>query len=104
MLLDLNIQYAVRLLSVQNSEETKMLFYGLFDSDRSEGVKHDIILALARWNDWHWLSDVKNRFRMLSDVGRRSFVIASYSLADEGAHWRQHVRRELNDFQQLISR
>lgn len=103
MLVDLNVQYAIRLLSLRNAEETRILYYKLFNSDVSEGVKRDIILALARWHDWHWLSDVRNKFRTLHDISRRGFLIASYCLADEGDHWRSHVRRELTDFERLVS-
>lgn len=83
MCVDLNLQYAVRLLSMQNNEETRSIFYRLFDMP-NESIRRDIILAMARWRDWHWLSDVRNRFRNLSDVARRGFIISSYYLADEG--------------------
>jgi hypothetical protein len=102
MVVDLNVQYAVRLLSVVNVDETRSVFYRLFAEDRNEGVKRDIILALARWNDWHWLSDAKNRFRVLTDVSRRAFIIASYSLSDEGEHWRRSIKRELSEFEKLV--
>lgn len=103
MVLDLNVQYAIRLLSVQNSEESRQLLYNIYSSDRSEGIKRDVILALARWRDWHWLSDVRSKFRTLDDVSRRGFVVASYGLADEGDHWRRNARRELTKFERLIS-
>jgi hypothetical protein len=102
MIVELNIQYAVRLLSMRNSEETRAIFYQLFDT-ANDAVRRDIILALARWHDWHWLSDVRNRFRNLSDVARRGFIVASYCLADEGEHWRKHIKRELSPFEQLVS-
>lgn len=102
MCVDLNLQYAVRLLSMQNNEETRSIFYRLFDMP-NESIRRDIILAMARWRDWHWLSDVRNRFRNLSDVARRGFIISSYYLADEGEHWRKHVKRELSDFEKVVS-
>lgn len=103
MLVDLNVQYAIRLLSVDASDDTRQTLYRVFDNHANEGVRRDIILAMARWRDWHWLSDLRNRFRTLHDVSRRGFVVASYYLADEGAHWRRSSRRELTDLEKLIS-
>jgi hypothetical protein len=102
MVIDLNLQYAIRLLSMQKSDETRVLFAQLFRTDRNEAVKRDIILALARWGDWHWLSDLRVRFRTLSDVERRAFVVASFGLGDEGEHWRRHVRRELSPDEAMV--
>lgn len=102
MVVDINLQYAVRLLSCRDSRDTRLLFANIFREDRISGVKRDIILALAKWNDWHWLSDVKNRFRALSAAERRAFIIGSFQLGDEGEHWRRHVRRELTPDEELV--
>lgn len=103
MLVELNVQYAMRLLSVDASDETRQTFYRVFDSQLNEGIRRDIILAMAKWRDWHWLSDLKNRFRTIHDVSRRGFIIASYYLSDEGVHWRRNSRRELTDLENIIS-
>jgi hypothetical protein len=101
MLVDLCLQYAVRVLSKKYMEESRMVLAATYRTDRNGAIKRDIILALARWRDWHWLSDVKNRFRQLTDEERRGFIIASFGLADEGEHWRRHVRREFSPIEQL---
>ena len=102
MLVELNIQYAIRLLAVDTSDQTRQTFYRVFDNQANEGIRRDIILAMANWRVWHWLSDLRNRFRTLHDVSRRGFVIASYYLADEGAHWRRNSKREFTEFEKLI--
>jgi Reverse transcriptase (RNA-dependent DNA polymerase) len=102
MVVDLNLQYAIRVLSLKYHEESRLLLAGLFRSDRNGAIKRDIILALARWRDWHWLSDLKNRFRQLTDVERRGFMIASFGLGDEGQHWRRHLRREFSPMEELM--
>ena len=102
MVVDLNLQYAIRILSMKYQEETRLLLSTLFRSDRNGAIKRDIILALARWRDWHWLSDLKNRFRQLTDVERRGFIIASFGLGDEGQHWRRHMRREFTPMEELV--
>lgn len=102
MVVDLNLQYAIRVLSLKYYDESRLLLAGLFRSDRNGAIKRDIILALARWRDWHWLSDLKNRFRQLTDVERRGFTIASFGLGDEGQHWRRHLRRKFSPMEELM--
>jgi hypothetical protein len=102
MQVDVNLQYAVRLLAMVPSERTKQLFHKLFRSEKSELVGADIIIGFLRWQDWHWLSALKNRFRTLLANQRRAFIIASFSLGDEGAKWRNHVKRELSDDEIVI--
>jgi hypothetical protein len=103
MVVDINLQYAVRLLAAEMSEESKLLFNTIFTSDRNDLIKRDIIIAFTRWHDWYWLSDLKNRYRNLSAPERRAFVIASFHLGDEGQHWRQHMRLEFGWRQKLAS-
>jgi hypothetical protein len=57
---------------------------------------------MPRWNAWYWISDLVRNFRTLSPVERRAFLIASYVLADQGSHWRQHIARELSPFENLV--
>lgn len=102
MVVDLNLQYAIRVLALKHQEESRLLLAKLYRSDRNGAIKRDIILALARWRDWHWLSDLKNRFRQLTDVERRGFTIASFGLGDEGQHWRRHLRREFSPMEELV--
>lgn len=101
MVVDLNLQYAVRLLAMKYSEETKIILAALYRSERNAAIKRDIIVALARWREWHWLSDLRHRFRGMSDLERRAFIMASFGLEDEGEHWRRHVRRELSPLEKL---
>jgi hypothetical protein len=102
MVVDLNLQYAIRVLALKFQEESRLLLASLYRSDRNGAIKRDIILALARWRDWHWLSDLKNRFRQLTDFERRGFAIASFGLGDEGQHWRRHLRREFSPMEELV--
>lgn len=101
MVVDLNVQYAIRVLSLKYQEDSRLLLASLYRSSDNGAIKRDIILALARWKDWHWLSDLKNRFRQLTDVERRGFIIASFGLGDEGNHWRRHLRREFAPMEEL---
>jgi hypothetical protein len=102
MQVDVNLQYAVRLLAMVSSERTRQLFHQLFRSEKSELVGADIIIGFLRWKDWHWLSALKNRFRNLPANQRRAFIIASFHLGDEGEKWRGHVKKELSDDETII--
>lgn len=99
---DVNFQYSVRLLAMQQTEATRLLFNRLFKSEKSDLVGADIIIAFVRWRDWHWLSALKNRFRNLAASQRRAFLVASFSLGDEGEKWRGHIKNELSDDEVII--
>jgi hypothetical protein len=99
---DLNLAYAIRLLSCSYSPESEELLIRLYDKQTSLLVRRDIILALAKWGAWYWLSDLRTRFRTLSPPERRAFVIASFTLKDEGKHWREHIKPELTPFEKLV--
>ena len=58
---------------------------------------------MAEWGHNHWLSDLKKRFVTgLSNWERRCFIVASYFLGDEGAHWRQHMRASFEPFEMVV--
>jgi hypothetical protein len=102
MKVDVHLSYAIRVLAHQNSADNQALLQQIYEDRKSPIIRRDIILALARWGEWYWLSDLKNRFRELSGHERRAFVVASYTLKDEGKHWREHIEKELNPFEKFI--
>jgi hypothetical protein len=99
---DIHLSFAIRVLSYVNSPDNQALLQKIYEERRSPLIRRDIILIFARWGEWYWLSDLRNRFRELSGPERRAFIVASYVLKDEGDHWRRHVRDELNPFETLI--
>jgi hypothetical protein len=102
MEIGLNLSYAIRLLACSEGPENEETLNRVYKTTSSITIRRDIILAMARWSAWHWLSDLKNSFRTLSPLERRAFIIASYTMSDEGKHWRQHIARELTPFEELI--
>lgn len=102
MSVDLNLQYAVRLLSTKRSEESVSLLSMLYDSSNSPAIRQDIIIAMARWKEWVWLSDRKAYFRTMLPAERRAFIMASYVLSDEGQHWRKHTKAEFSPFEIIV--
>lgn len=99
---DVHMSYAVRVMAHTNIPENHILLQKLYDERRSELIRRDIILVMARWGEWTWISDIRNRFKTLSAPERRAFIVASYILKDEGDHWRAHIKKELNPFEKFI--
>jgi hypothetical protein len=88
---DLHLAYLVRVLAIRNSPIKESLFVRIFKESSSPLVRRSIILAMAAWGHNYWVTDLKKRFSVLSKWERRSFLIASYYLTDEGSHWRGFV-------------
>jgi hypothetical protein len=99
---DVHLCFALRVLRYTNTEEIQQLLKDLYNERKSDIVRRDIILIMALWGEWYWLSDLRNQYRQLSGPQRRAFLVASYSLKDEGKHWRERIKRELNPFEKFI--
>lgn len=100
--IELNLLYSIRLLACSEGPENEETLNRVFKATTSVAIRRDIILAMARWKAWAWLSDLKNFFRTLSPIERRAFIVASYAMSDEGKHWRQHISPELSAFEELV--
>jgi len=99
---DVHLCFALRVLQHSHTEELQQLLKELFESRPSEIVRRDIILIMALWGDWYWLSDLRNRYRQLGASEKRALLVASYSLKDEGRHWRGNIKKELNPFEGFV--
>lgn len=99
---DVHLCFALRVLQHSHTEEVQQLLKDLFEGRPSEIVRRDIILIMALWEDWYWLSDLRNRYRQLGASEKRALLVASYSLKDEGRHWRDNIRKELNPFESYV--
>jgi len=100
---ELVLAYAVRVLAAKPSAGVQETLVRLYNDQRLTSlVRRDVILAMTRLGAWHWLSDKRNSFRSMSQSERRAFIIASYSLKDEGSHWRQHISDEFSPFEKLV--
>ncbi|GAA4481145.1 hypothetical protein GCM10023157_19720 [Gluconacetobacter asukensis] len=99
---DVHLCFALRVLQHLNTEENQQLIKEIYETRKSDIVRRDIILIMALWGDWYWLSDLRNQYRQLSGPEKRALLVASYALRDEGKHWREHIRKELNPFEKFI--
>jgi len=102
MRVDVHLSYAVRVIANVKTTENQTLLQRIYLDRPSPMLRRDIILIMARWSEWYWLSDIKNKFNILSASERRAFLLASYTLRDEGSHFRNHIRKTLNPFEKFI--
>jgi len=106
--IDLNLAYIVRALAVQHSTENEQLLIQLFEGPHGFGagtapnIQRDIMLILSRWGVTYWLSDQKNYIASAHPWVRRAFLIGSYTLRDEGEHWRNSAKAGFSDFDKIV--
>ena len=101
--IELNLAYAIRVLATRPSAGVQETLVKLYGNPRyTPLVRRDIILAMTRLGAWHWLSERRGAFRSMSAAERRAFIIASYSLKDEGNHWRKHLADEFSPLEKLV--
>ncbi len=99
---DVHLSYGIRLLARSKTGKSRALLQGIYERRSSPLIRRGIILAAAKLGDWYWLSNVKNAFRELSGPERTAFIVASYTLKDEGRHWRRHIQTELSLFEKFM--
>lgn len=97
-----NLAYALRVLTEDDSEETEILISSLYKTQSSMMIKRDIILMMAHREADHWISNCRRSYSTLTTWEKRAMLISSYILEDEGKHWRESIKRDLNLFDKLI--
>lgn len=103
MKVELVLAFCVRILAEFPSVGVQEILVRLYSSPAlGPLVRRDIILAMVRLNGWYWLSDRRTSFRSMSPSERRAFIVASYSLKDEGKHWRKAISDEFSPFEKLV--
>lgn len=101
----INLMYAIRILAHDNSVEADLVLRSVFERDQNNPVlKSEIILAMAQHNSHYWISDQLKSFSSasLSRWEKRSLIISSYILGDEGKHWRNKIKKELPEIDKLL--
>lgn len=93
---DINQSYALRLLANENKQENIELLQRLYSTAESLLIKRDIILAMFNYRYTPWISDLRSQYSTFHSILRRAFIIASYSLGDEGRHWRDHNKKNFS--------
>ena len=102
VLVPTHLAFAIRLIARDNSEETDDLLISVYKQTTSVMIKRDIILILASHNADYWISAQLKKFAGLTIWERRSLIIASYILEDEGKAWRKRIKNELSQVDKLL--
>ena len=106
--IDLNLAYMIRVLAELKSADNERMLIGIYNGPHGFGsgpapnIQRDIMIAMARWNVRYWISDQKNYIASAHPWVRRAFWLASYTLGDEGAHWRQANRLSMLGFDAIV--
>jgi hypothetical protein len=96
-----NLSFAIRVLSYDNSEETDSILINIFSETPLMTIKRDIILILAQHNADYWISDQLKKYNVSTPWEKRSLLIASYILEDEGREWRKR-HKNISDFDKIL--
>jgi hypothetical protein len=105
---DLNLAYIVRVLGARKSRENERMLIRLYsmahgyDSKPAPNIQRDIVLTMAKWDARYWLSERKHSIGSDPEWVKRAFRIASFSLSDEGRHWRQKNKPMLGSFEAVV--
>lgn len=94
---DINVAYLIKLLAQEHSaenEEILLIFYREYSD--SVLIRQLVTQVMTKWRAHYWLSDIKKTFSTMDARQRRTFILSSYFLGDEGKHWRDHNKKNFN--------
>ena len=90
MMVPVNLAYALRVLQHENSPENVSLADRIFNlPDSPAFIQRDIVYLMYGWGRRDWISDQRRRWANLHVWVQRAVLLSSYSLHDEGRHWRR---------------
>lgn len=90
--LDLHQSYYAQVLAQHRSPRNEQILVEMYERSRTPLVRRLIIQIMARWKCHYWVSDLKMHYATLNIWEKRSMILASYVLGDEGKHWREHTK------------
>jgi TIR domain-containing protein/reverse transcriptase-like protein len=96
-----HLAYAVRVLVYDTRAETTSLLAATFKSARSDMVRRDIILAMARRRSTEWIRNLLRQEKNLTLWERRALLIASTILGGAGRIWRMGLAGRISPMDRL---
>jgi hypothetical protein len=100
--MEVHCAYYVQALSRRPSAAKEHVLVAMYEKSNSPMVRRQIILAMIEMNGLFWLRDVKGEYNGAGEWEKRSLILASYWLGDEGKHWRNHLSRGFSRAQLLV--
>jgi Reverse transcriptase (RNA-dependent DNA polymerase) len=95
MRLPINQAYVLRVLRHEQDEENYFLAGRMFGS-APPFLQRDIVIHMHNWKNADWISEQRRQWANQHPWVKRSIVLSSYILQDEGKHWRRGL--SLNAF------
>ncbi|EDE7185569.1 RNA-dependent DNA polymerase [Salmonella enterica subsp. enterica serovar Enteritidis] len=94
---ELNLAYLVKLFTKENSVESQTILTEIHLSN-TDSILITLVVtqAMAKWNIYYWLSELRRTFPTMTPWQRRLFIVSSYLLGDEGKHWLTHNKAKFN--------
>lgn len=97
-----HISFSNRIISKHKSIKNQNYLTNMFEVQSNPLVRRDIIVIFSNWMNFPWLSMFRAKFAAASPWERRAFILASYSMSDEGRHWREHAKGRFDRFELLV--
>jgi len=95
MQVPINLMYVIRILAHDKCDETEIILCDLYTKQTNPIIKSNIIIAMAQHDADFWISDKLKSFASLTQWEKRSLIVSSFILKDEGSHWRKKIKKEL---------
>lgn len=99
---EVNLAFYLQALSQSYSFTKEQILVDIYNKEVSPILRRIIVSTMANWNCSHWISDRIQGFGSLNEWEKRAMILASYSLTDEGKHWRAHTKDSWTAEQQII--
>lgn len=94
--------FLCKLIAKNQLPENEELLVTLYGRNLSSPLITSLIIQImAKWNKYYWISDLKRSFQTMDRWQRKTFIIASYILNDEGDHWRTHMKSQFSEFEEF---
>lgn len=99
---ELNLAYIARLLSKDKTEKGKIILTEIYNNNRDSVLIQNLVTqAMIKRGVRPWISDVIKNFSIINSVQRRTIIISSFILGDEGSHWRKHNNNKFNFIEKM---
>lgn len=99
---ELNAAYIARIIGKRSSPANQSALVFLYSVHKeSILVRTTIMRIMAHWEIYAWVRTLKPNFGTMNAWERRMFIISSYTLGEEGNHWRGHNKGRFSRFEKL---
>jgi hypothetical protein len=105
---DLNLAYMVRVLAGHRTKLNERMLIRLYNVAHGYGpqpapnIQRDILLTMAKWDGKYWLSERRLSFNTDHVWVRRAFRVATFTMGDEGTHWRRKNKPPANSLDAIV--